>query len=91
MLARVKVLANFKELDENQRIRDREEETMGMASTPKLEEQYKYTRFIFKLDDVKRAYFSGDGKDMILGFVDGEFTVKADEELWKMIEAKINN
>jgi hypothetical protein len=28
---------------------------------------------------------------MILGFVDGEFTVKADEELWKMIEAKINN
>lgn len=36
MLAEVKVLANFKELEENQRQRDKEEDTMGMASTPQI-------------------------------------------------------
>ena len=91
MLAQVKVLKNFKELEENQEIRNREEETMGVASTPKLKEEYKYTKFVFKLEDVKRAYFSGDGKDIILNFADGDFTIKADEELWKIIETKINN
>lgn len=46
MLAEVKVLANFKELEENQRQRDKEEDTMGMVSTPKLKEEYKYVPFI---------------------------------------------
>ena len=91
MLAEVKVLANFKELEENQRQRDKEEDTMGMASTPKLKEEYKYVPFVFKLDEVKRAYYSSDLKDIILGFADSDFTVKASEELWNLILTKIND
>lgn len=46
---------------------------------------------LFKLDEVKRAYYSSDLKDIILGFADSDFTVKASEELWNLILTKINN
>lgn len=91
MIAQIKVLANFKELEENQREREKEEDSMGKSITPKLKEEYKYVPFLFKLDKVERAYFSADKKDMVLGFSDSDFTVKADDEIWELLCSKINN
>lgn len=89
MDALVKICSNFKEVEKNKEIREKEFENLGKYITPELKEDYKYKPCLFNLDDIVRAYISEDDKDLYIFFKDGDsFCVKFEESLWDILVSK---
>lgn len=87
MRARIKILKNYKEIEENKEIRERELETYGKYSTEELKEEFIYRPMFFRMEDVVRAFVSTEETDMVIEFKDGNsYTIANDTDVYDYLQ-----